>query len=92
MSEYEKDLGVIQALVERFEKQRLPRAVSIKERVDKGELLTELDISFLEQVFEDAQRIKPLVDKYPEWKELWEKGAHLYKSITEKALQNEQGG
>lgn len=90
MAESSKNAGVILALVERFQKERLPRALALKEKVDKGELLNEFDIAFLEEVFQDAERIKPLVDENPEWQALAARVVHLYKEITEKALENEQ--
>jgi hypothetical protein len=89
MSESSKDSGMIQVLAERFENQRLPRALSIKEKVDKGGVLDEFDIEFLEQVFEDANTIKPLLDRHPEWQPLAARMVHLYKEITETALKNE---
>ena len=39
MKESADELGVIYALVERFEKQRLPRLLELKKRVDKGGVL-----------------------------------------------------
>ena len=89
MSESEKDSGMIQVLAERFENQRLPRVLSIKEKVDMGGVLDEFDIEFLEQVFEDANTIKPLLDRHPEWQPLAARMVHLYKEITETALKNE---
>jgi len=89
MSESSKDAGMIQVLADRLEKQRLPRALDIKEKVDKGGVLDEFDIEFLEQVFEDANTIKPLLDRHPEWQELAARMIHLYKEITETALKNE---
>ena len=89
MTEASKDAGMIQVLAERFETQRLPRALSIKEKVDSGEVLDEFDIEFLEQVFEDANTIKPLLDRHPEWQPLAAKMVSLYKEITEKALENQ---
>ena len=90
MTESSKDTGLIQVLAERFEKQRLPRALSIKEKVDGGEVLDEFDIEFLEQVFEDANTIKPLLDRHPEWQPLAAKMITLYKEITEKGLENQR--
>lgn len=92
MAESDKDEGVITALLERLEKHRLPRAIGLKERVDKGEKLTEYDIDFLKSVFNDANNTKPLLDRHPEYQDLTERLIHLYHDITEQALKNEQGG
>jgi len=90
MTDASKDAGLIQVLAERFEKQRLPRALSLKEKVDEGKTLDEFDIEFLEQVFEDTNTIKPLLDRHPEWQPLAARMIGLYKDITEKALENEK--
>ncbi len=45
---------------------------------------------FLEQVFTDANRIQPLLDKHHEYESLVVKVIHLYKMITDKALENEK--
>jgi hypothetical protein len=92
MSDSSKDAGLIQVLAERLETQRLPRALSIKEKVDNGGLLDNFDIEFLKEVFEDANAIKPLLDRHPEWQPLAAKMVHMYKEITDKALKNEQSG
>jgi len=90
MTDTSKDAGLIQVLAEQLETKRLPRALSLKEKVENGETLDELDIRFLEQVFQDAQSIGPLVDRHPEWQDLATKMMLLYKEITEKALENEK--
>ena len=89
MNDTSKDAGLIQVVAERLEKQRLPRALSIKEKVDAGEVLDEFDIEFLEQVFEDASSLKPLIDRHPAWQPLAAKMVNLYKEITDKALENQ---
>jgi hypothetical protein len=90
MSNTSKDEGVITALLERFEKQRLPRAIAIKERVYTGEKISQADIDYLKLVFQDTKQIQPLVSKYPVYEQLVAQAFHLYREITEKALQNEQ--
>lgn len=85
-----KDVGIIVALAERFETQRLPRALALKAQVDRGERLSEQDIKFLDQVFADARDIGALVGKHPEWQPLAAKAMTLYKEITERALANER--
>lgn len=91
MTESSKDLGVAMALLERFTHQRLPRAQALKEKIDQGGRLDEFDITFLHEVFETAEEIKPLVDHHPEYQEVYARGIGLYQDIMKKALENEQG-
>ena len=90
MTEQSEDAGVIDVLMQRLEKHRLPRALALKEKVDRGERLDDDDIAFLERVFADTSKVKPLLDKHPKYESLAVKVIQLYKSITEKALENEQ--
>lgn len=90
MNESEDELGVIYALVERFEKQRLPRLLELKKRVDEGGVLSESDMRFMYQITLDAQRSKRLIDKHPEWHKFCARIIHLYEEVAEKALENEK--
>jgi hypothetical protein len=92
MKDPNREAGVVQVLAERMQKQRLPRALELKERVDQGGLLSDSDIAFLEEVFRDAAQIKPYLDSHPEWQDLAAQLAHLYQTITEKALENQKQG
>ena len=89
MTTSDQDAGLISVLMDRFEKQRLPRALSLKEKVDRGELLDDYDLVFLEEVFADSGKIKPLLDRHPEYQPLAARMLHLYKEITDKALENQ---
>ena len=91
MTESEKDAGIIEVLLERFEKQRLPRALALKEKVEKGEALDDWETAYLEEMLEDARQVKTLIDKHPEYQELYTRAVHLYKEITDKALENAKG-
>ena len=90
MKESEDELGVIYTLIERFEKQRLPRLLELKKRVDRGEVLGESDLRFMYQVTRDAQRSKRLIDRHPEWHKFCSEVIHLYEEIAVKALDNEK--
>ena len=90
MSDHPNDEGILVALAERMVKERLPHALSLKEKVDRGGLLEDRDIDFLEKVFEDARRIAPIIGRHPEYQDIAGRLVGLYKDITDKALQNEQ--
>lgn len=89
MAEVSKDLGVIAVLAKRMVEERLPKALALKERVDRGELLNGLDLNFLEQVVTDATQIMPLMKDNPRVLEVAGRMLQLYKEITAKALENE---
>jgi len=90
MSASQKDAGTIQAMLQRLNNQRLPRALELKERVDRGERLQEGDIDFLQRVFADANEAQAYAEKYPEYRPLLTQLISLYSAITSKALENEQ--
>jgi len=87
----EKEAGILAVLIERFEQQRLPRALDLKDKVDKGERLNEWDTAYLDEILEDVEEVKLLVDKHPEYQDLYARAVHLYKEITQRALENEKG-
>ena len=90
MSEISKETGVIAVLAKRMVEERLPKALALKERVDRGEVLNDLDIAFLEQVIADAGTIRPLMKNNPRVLEVAGRMVQLYKEITDKALENEK--
>jgi hypothetical protein len=84
--------GVVAVLAKRMTEERLPRALAIKERVDRGEELNDLDLAFLEQVLADARGMGALMESDPKVHDVAGRMLQLYREITNKALQNQQAG
>ena len=89
MSQNTDDAGVVQALLDRFNTQRFPRAMALKEKVDRGEKLETFEADYLAEILADARSVKALLARHPEYEDLVLKVMNLYTEITRKALENE---
>jgi hypothetical protein len=90
MADDKKDIGVILVLLERFNKQRYPRAMALKKKVDGGDVLNESDHLLIKQVMEDGKKVRSLIEKHPEYKDLATKAIDLWNEIIEKDLENQK--
>ena len=90
MSDSTTDAGVITVLLDRLEKQRLPKLLALKEKVDGGESLDDVDLDFLKSSIGDVRKVVPIIDRHPEYQALATQVMELYKDISEKALQIEK--
>jgi hypothetical protein len=88
MDQKEKDKGLIMVLLERFNKQRLPRALSLKKKVDSGELLDDYDHKYIKELQKDSSEVMLIIERNPEYKDLAANIINLYKEIIEKDTEN----
>ena len=84
------EIGTILTMIKRLETQRLPRLLEIKENVDRGEVLQDFEISFLENVFKEASDNRQHINRFPEYHDVAIKLVQLYEEITRKALENQR--
>lgn len=90
MSDPTEDAATLQVLLDRLVKFRLPRAIALKQRVDRGERLEDSDIDFLKSALQDAHEGQQYVARNPQFHELGAQIAQLYDEIVLKALENEK--
>lgn len=90
MEHSERDIGTINVLLERLANERLPRLLDIKERVDQGEPLTDVDLDFLERSLSDANQNAHIYSGFPEYHDIALSVVAIYHDIMGKALENEK--
>ena len=89
MSESRQNKILIQLLVQHLLRQGIPRMLQLKEKLTRGEPLSEFDITFLNQMISESTRLQVLVAKQPQYHSLIGRMAELYREITQRALDNE---
>ncbi len=85
-----KELGVTQAVLERYNKEKLPALLAMKAKVDVGEVLTERELTQLSNAIDEAANGEFFAEKHPQYKSLIEKASRLYEQISAKNEENVQ--
>ena len=62
----------------------------MEERVNAGHKLTHSELTMLADIERRTESIKGLIDRHPEYQELYSRAVHLYHTITQRALENEK--
>lgn len=82
-------LGVFHSLMLEFEQHRLPRLLRLKDKVDSGVAINDVDFEFLCKQIKYACTTKHLTVNYPELEEFCLRMGHLYKELCDRAVENE---
>jgi len=83
-------IGIIQSLVQEFEQHRLPKLFRIKDKLDRGEVISDVDFERLCKEIRDAGLAMHMTVHYPELQEFCLLMSHFYKELCDEALVNEQ--
>ena len=92
MSSRLDDPGVLQVVLEEYEKHKLPRLFAIKKTVDDGNRLGGEDLEFMQALYREIAEYESFVDTHPDFKDLYVNFVNLYTKIMHTALDNEQKG
>jgi len=83
-------IGVIQSLVQEYEHQRCPRLFRLKDKIDRGEAINDVDLEYICKQLKDASLAMHLTVNYPELREFCLIMGHLCKDICDGALENQK--
>lgn len=86
----QQHIGIIQSLVQEIEQHRLPRLFRIKDKLDRGEVINDVDFECLCKDIRDAGLAMHLTVNYPELQEFCLSMSHFYKELCDEALNNQQ--
>ena len=85
-----KDAGMIQLLLTRLNEERLPQALKLQDKVNRGECLDDYDLRFMKSVLQDTREARRLATKYPEYQDLVDRMAALYEGIASRGAENQE--
>jgi hypothetical protein len=85
-----KDAGMIQLLLTRLNEERLPQALKLQDKVNRGECLDDSDLRFMKTVLQDTREARRLATKYPEYQNLVDRMAALYEEIAARGAENQE--
>ena len=84
------DKGTLQVVLQDYELHKLPRMLVVKEQVDKGGLLSDIDLKFLKDMYREIHRYESFIDEHKEYRVLYKDFVQLYCAIMDTALLNER--
>ena len=84
----EKELGVVQVVLERYNREWLPALLDMRKKVDRGETLDDRELSLLSKAIEEARGGATFAKSHPEFKSLIDRATALYDHIEARNKEN----
>lgn len=84
----EKELGMVQAGLHRFNEYVLPALRKMKDKVDRGETLDEREAAQLEDAIHRGKRAENFAENHPDYKSLVDSANEIYDYIAKKSAEN----
>ena len=85
----EKELGMVQVALKRFNNDVLPALRAMKDKVDRGETLDERETTQLEDAIKRGKRSEAFADKHPDYRSLVDSANEIYSYIKTKSADND---
>ena len=84
----EKELGVVQVVLERYNREWLPALLDMRKKVDRGETLDDRELSLLSKAIEEARGGATFAKSHPQFKSLIDRATALYDHIEARNKEN----
>ena len=84
----EEEMGVVQVVLTRFNRDVIPMLKDMKTKVDRGETLSERESGQLEKALKRSVRGREFAKKHPEYAQLVESARDIYDYIATKSAEN----
>jgi hypothetical protein len=85
---FDANIGAIHVLLERLNRQRLPRATKLRDKVERGECLSTYDTEYIEKAIEEGEHATRLTARYPQYQQVVNAMTTLYADILRKGHAN----
>ena len=84
------DSRTLAVVIAKLNQEHIPRMKRMKERVDRGEKLSDSEINDLQRIYDDTMKDFRMVERNPEYLDVSIRYVELYTSLLNKALDNEK--
>ena len=84
------DARTLAVVITKLNQEHIPRLVRMKERLDRGEKLSDVEINDLKRIYDSTMKDSKLVERNPEFLEVSMRYVELYTAVLNKALELEK--